>query len=592
MRRAYMLLVGALLMHAPIAAGQPPGPPPASGLPGPPRGAGMPPRDRAPAQTGTAIIRGRVVAGDTGKPLRRARITAAAPELGGEPRTTSTSMDGRYEITDLPAGRYTIRVNRSGYLPLMYGQRRPLEQGKPLQLREKEAIDHIDFALPRSGVVRGLIIDELSEPVADVPVFAMRSMYWQGRRRTVPAGMPARTDDAGEFRIVGLAPGTYYVMANLRETWTVAENGEQRTMGYAPTYFPGTASLTDARRVAVGAGQDAVNVNFALTPGRAASISGTALDSLGRPLVSRPVNLLQEFAGPGNAMMMMGGTSITTADGSFVIKNVSPGQYKLRTVALVEGKAPQSSVQEIATLPIAIDGADVAGISLITSSGWSISGRVTTDSGGVPEGPRDRFRLAARVVDVDTSPIPGAGLPPPPPGGGPTIPDSGRVRDDWSFTVTNAYGASRLIASLPDGWIVKTVFHDGRDITDAPIEMKSGEELSGVQVIVTDRAATVSGRLADDKGAPVVDGTVLVFAGDASKWWEESRWIRAVRPDQQGRYEVRGLPAGDYLAVALSYVEDGMWNDPEYLESIRRYAQKLTLNEGDSQSPALTLVTP
>ena len=85
---------------------------------------------------------------------------------------------------------------------------------------------------------------------------------------------------------------------------------------------------------------------------------------------------------------------------------------------------------------------------------------------------------------------------------------------------------------------------------------------------------------------------MLVFASDASKWWEESRWIRAVRPDQQGRYEVRGLPAGDYLAVALSYVEDGMWNDPEYLESIRRYAQKLTLNEGDSQSPALTLVTP
>jgi len=44
--------------------------------------------------------------------------------------------------------------------------------------------------------------------------------------------------------------------------------------------------------------------------------------------------------------------------------------------------------------------------------------------------------------------------------------------------------------------------------------------------------------------------------------------------------------------VAVSYVEDGNWNDPEYLDSLRRYAQRLTLAEGESQSPALKVVTP
>jgi hypothetical protein len=272
---------------------------------------------------------------------------------------------------------------------------------------------------------------------------------------------------------------------------------------------------------------------------------------------------------------------MTAADGSFVLKNVNPGQYKLRAQTLVDDKTPP--VQEVATLPIAVDGADITDVALVTRSGWSISGRVTTENGGSPDGPRDRFRLAARVVDIDTSPFPG---------GGPSIPDSGRVREDWTFTVTNAYGASRLMASLPDGWSIKTILHDGRDITDAPMEMKSGEELSGVQVIVTNRGTTVAGQLADDKGAPVVDGTVLVFADDSSKWSEDSRWVRAVRPDQQGRYEIKGLPPGEYLAVALNYVEDGVWNDPEYLGSVRRYAQTLTLNEGASQSPALKLVTP
>src|SRR5947208_2281704 len=76
-----------------------------------------PPRDaRAGAEKGTAAIRGRIVGSDTGKPLRRARVTISAAELAGGPRSTSTDADGRYEFTDLPAGRFTLRVSRGGYL--------------------------------------------------------------------------------------------------------------------------------------------------------------------------------------------------------------------------------------------------------------------------------------------------------------------------------------------------------------------------------------------------------------------------------------------------------------------------------------------
>ena len=139
--------------------------------------------------------------------------------------------------------------------------------------------------------------------------------------------------------------------------------------------------------------------------------------------------------------------------------------------------------------------------------------------------------------------------------------------------------------------MVKTVMHDRRDITDTAIELKSGEELSGVQVILTDRVTSVSGQLTDDKGAPLMDGTVLVFAGDAKKWWEDSRFVRAARPDQEGKFEIRGLPPDEYLAVAIDYVQEGMWNDPEYLESIRRDARKLTLREGEAQVISLKLRT-
>ena len=557
---------------------------------------GQPPRDARPAtQTGTATVRGRVLAADTGKPLRRARITLSGAELGREGRSTSTSLDGRYEIADLPAGRYTIRVTRSGYLPLQYGQRRPLEPGKPLQLLDKEAIDHVDFSLPRAGVISGQIIDELAEPVADVQVFAMRSTYFQGRRRMVPMGPPARTDDAGEYRLTGLTPGIYYVMAMLRETWTVTEHGVERTMGYAPTYFPGAASLTDARRVTVAVGQVASNNNFPLMPGGAASVSGTAFDSTGHPAASRNVSLVQEMVGPGNMMMSTAGTTTTAADGTFAIRNVAPGSYRLRAQTTRDTQTSRGTVLEVATQNISLDGADITDLSLTTSSGWSMSGRVVTETGDVPDAPPNRFGVAARLVDPDGGAGPGGAPPPPPPpgaAGGGAIPDSGRVKDDWTFTVTSVFGAARPRASVPDGWTVKAILHDGRDMSDAPTEMKSGEELTDVQVIVSKRVTTVSGQLLDDKGAPLVDGTVIVFADEASKWADESRWVRAVRPDQQGRYQIQGLPPGDYLAVAVDYVEEGFWNDPEYLESIRRLGQRLTLGEAESRTLSLKPVTP
>src|SRR5260221_4223703 len=76
----------------------------------PPTNPSTPPRDTRPSQNATAIIRGRILAGDTGRPLRRARITESSPELGRDNRKTSTNGDGRYEVKDLPDGRYTDTV--------------------------------------------------------------------------------------------------------------------------------------------------------------------------------------------------------------------------------------------------------------------------------------------------------------------------------------------------------------------------------------------------------------------------------------------------------------------------------------------------
>jgi hypothetical protein len=113
-----------------------------------------------------------------------------------------------------------------------------------------------------------------------------------------------------------------------------------------------------------------------------------------------------------------------------------------------------------------------------------------------------------------------------------------------------------------------------------------------VEVVITDKVTTLGGRLLDEKNLPVYDATVLVFPADSQKWFENARSVRAARPDQQGQWQLKGLPAGEYLAIALEYIEDGAWHDPEYLESLRRDAKAVTLAEGGSETVPLKVTIP
>src|SRR6185295_3474064 len=119
-------------------------------------------------------------------------------------------------LTELPAGRYTLSVSKTGFVGWSYGQRRPLQAGTPLQLREGQQLTGIEFRLPRGSVVAGHVFDETGDPMPGAAVRVMRYQYAQGERQLVPAGT-AETDDQGTYRVWGLNPGEYYITALTRE---------------------------------------------------------------------------------------------------------------------------------------------------------------------------------------------------------------------------------------------------------------------------------------------------------------------------------------------------------------------------------------
>ena len=172
-------------------------------------GAGQP-RDRPADVTGTAGISGRVLTLAPRAPLSEVVVVARA-ENGGGGGSAFTDADGRYAVSGLPAGRYTLTAQKRGYVTLQFGQTRAFEQGTPLQLESGETLTGIDLQLPRGGVMTGRVLDQHGQSAVGVAVSAQRYRFALGRWDLVSAGSGDRTDDRGVYRLYGLPPGDYYV---------------------------------------------------------------------------------------------------------------------------------------------------------------------------------------------------------------------------------------------------------------------------------------------------------------------------------------------------------------------------------------------
>ena len=69
-----------------------------------------------------------------------------------------------------------------------------------------------------------------------------------------------------------------------------------------------------------------------------------------------------------------------------------------------------------------------------------------------------------------------------------------------------------------------------------------------------------------------------------------ARYLRVARPDQQGRFETKGLPPGDYFAVAVESLEQGGQWDPAFRKQVEPSAKRFRLTEGLSSTIELTLM--
>jgi protocatechuate 3,4-dioxygenase beta subunit len=495
-----------------------------------------------------------------------------------------------------------------------------MQQGRTLAVRAGERLERIDLAFPRGGVITGAVVDEGGEPLEGISVHVWQARFGGGRTVVAPVTevRPRRTDDRGHYRIHGLLPGSYYLVASVGSRsipgagnasglqspdggWVaVAGHSTESLAGPLRVFYPGRLSIAEATALQIDVAGHVGGADMTFAPSRGVRVSGIAMNSTGRP-VSGPV--LLTVSGRSGAHTLPPQTVRTDEAGRFEFTDVAPGDYVVQ--AIVPGGPPSqvftsravnggtlvvdqlrawaspSTQPEFGMQYVTVSSAGAAPVTITTRPGSTLTGRLVLE--GETAMLPGSFQLSAVPADFDLAPVVSAQIAP-----------RGFIKDDWTFEMSNLIGPSRLSVSAPDGWWLKSATVDGLNAADEPVTFGTAEQSRGnVEIVLSSRSATLSGRVRDGRDPPVTDYSVIVFATDSQRWYDRSRYLKLARPSQDGRFDVSGLPPGEYWVAAVDAIAGdtgyGEWQNPDVLNGLTPGARRIALAEGQRAAVELRL---
>ena len=435
-----------------------------------------------------------------------------------------TDQDGNYRITGVPAGHYLVAplapafVTNSSY-----------PRGRILQITAAEAVEGIDFALVRGGVITGKITDAEGRPIVEQRIDLISAdpntaePLWNFYSR-----MGLETDDRGIYRLFGVPPGRYKVAVG--NEGNSLGGGQGRRIEYKRTFHPEAIDPAKATIIELAEGAEATNVD--ITVSRTLQVfaaRGRIVNSEnGQPVPDVQFTLTRIFKHGGSSGG--GSNQKSNSQGEFRIDNLVPGKYSV--------SADMPSDSNLRAEPVGFDvvDQDVTGLVIkVTRAGTSLSGKV------VVQGSLDRNN-PTKFSDLDlTISVSGEG--------GNEEMRGIHVASDGNFRVGGLRPgiANFSISDYRDSnkkkaYSIARVERDGV-VQPGGIQIDNGRELTGVLVVLSaSDAATIRG---------------VVKWGNAPLPADVSLFIRLARPgeqhsnihpesDSRGHFLVEGLAAGTY----------------------------------------------
>ncbi len=519
-------------------------------------------------------IEGLVVKAATSEPLNKAWLTLRKLD-GREPlHITSTDARGRFVLRDLEPGQYRLWVERKGYVRHEYGQRAANRPGTILTLAPGQHLRDVVLRMIPTGAISGQVYDEDGEPTAGVRVQALRYVYVRGHRQALQAAA-AITNDLGDYRLYGLAPGRYYVSATytpgprtlgIGHAKVAGRTGESLPEeGYAPTYYPGTNNPNRAIPRQLNAGDDVRGVDFTLLPTRTVRVRGRVSSTvIGRPGNGARIWLMPRESGMRGALFR-NQTVVGGPQGAFELRGVTPGSYLLRAKWFEEGR--------IYTARQALDvgNADIDGINLLLAPGADLRGRVRTE--GNPQ-----FKSAGLRVLLEPRDDPEMGS------------ASVSVKSDGTFVLnnlgSNVYDVT--LTGTPEDFYLKAARLGSDDVLERGLIVSSGPPPGSLELVLSSAGARIEGSVLDGEQEAFSGATVVLVPETRHR--DRSKLYQVTTTDQYGRFTLRGIPPGDYKLFAWDAVERGAYQDVVFLRPYEEQGEPMQVKEGARLSVQLRII--
>ncbi|HWO00035.1 MAG TPA: carboxypeptidase-like regulatory domain-containing protein [Blastocatellia bacterium] len=339
----------------------------------------------AKPQAARDSIKGRVV-GESNRPIIGASIVAAPINLASNPQTMMFSLlrsirsdaEGKFEVTGLPPGVYTIFAASPGYVLS--------ESDASMFHRPGETVT---LTLVKGGVITGRVTNSSSEPVIAASVRAIRIRGIDNKPERASRGRVAElagdslttilggftTDDRGIYRIYGLTPGYYQIAAGGRGGRGFA-GAESAYASDAPTYFP-SSTIDTAGEVTVRAGDEATGIDIRYRDLSGHSISGRVLKSGTSGPAAYSIVLTRT-----NSEIVEATTFVPdSTEKGFVLDAVLDGEYSVTAMGYgpTVGALGVPSASVSRPWRVTVNGGDVTGVELSLEPLASIAGRAVIE---------------------------------------------------------------------------------------------------------------------------------------------------------------------------------------------------------------------